>query len=191
MSTITPLPDPPNLADPATFEAKAGALAAALPTTVTEINVVVGEVNANASTASSAASTASGAASTATTAASTATTAAGTATTQAGIATTKAAEAAASAALATGFLGPFQTLTTSQTLAVNTAYEFSSAGQTYTLPSGAVDGDTIILANAGTSVTNVIGRGGKNIHGVAEDMTFDKAGSTLILKCTGTDWRII
>jgi len=191
MSTITPLPDSPSLADPATFEAKAGALVAALPTMVTQINVVVGEVNTNASTASSAASTATGAASTATTAASTATTGADTATTQAGIATTKAAEAAASAALATGFLGQFQTLTTSQTLAVNTAYEFASTGQTYALPSGAVDGDTIILANTGTSLTNVIGRGGKTIMGVAEDMTFDKAGYTITLKCNGTDWRVL
>lgn len=170
MTTVTALPSPPSRDDPATFSAKADAFFGALPTLVTQINTVSGEINSNASTASSAAGTASGAA---------------------GTATTKAGEASASAALATGFLGPLATLSASQALTVNTAYQFATSGQTYTLPAGAVNGDTIILSNTGTATNNVIARNGKTIMGVAEDMTFDFTGHTVTLKCIGSDWRIV
>lgn len=191
MTTVTALPSPPSRDDPATFSSKADAFFGAMPTMVTQINTVSGEINSNASTASSAAGTASSAASTATTKAGEASASASAASASATTATTKAAEAAASAALATGFLGPLATLSASQALTVNTAYQFATSGQTYTLPAGAVNGDTIILSNTGTATNNVIARNGKTIMGVAEDMTFDFTGHTVTLKCIGSDWRIV
>lgn len=189
--TITALPDPPSRDDPTTFSSKADAFFGGMPTFVTEANAMAAAVNGNATTAATAAGVATSAASAASADAASADADAATATAAAATATTKAAEAAASAALATGFLGQFQTLTTSQTLAVNKAYEFSGSGQTYTLPSGAVNGDVIIISNKGTDLTNVIGRGGKTIGGSATDMTFNAANTTITLKCDGTDWRFI
>jgi len=78
MTTITPLPTPaPSRTEPAaTFIAEGDALLGALPTMVTETNVVVGEVNAAAVTAAAEAVTAAAEAVTAGAAAATATAAA-------------------------------------------------------------------------------------------------------------------
>lgn len=62
MSTITPLPAAPTRADPANFSARGDALMTALPTFVTETNVVAGEVNTNATTATTQAGIATNAA---------------------------------------------------------------------------------------------------------------------------------
>jgi hypothetical protein len=83
MTTITALPTPPSRDDPANFATEADAFLGALPTFVTEANLVAGEVNTNAGAA--------------TTQAGIATTQAGNASTSAGTATTKAGEANASA----------------------------------------------------------------------------------------------
>jgi hypothetical protein len=48
MSSITPLPTPPSRNAPETFSARADALLGALPTMVTETNVVAAEVAAHA-----------------------------------------------------------------------------------------------------------------------------------------------
>lgn len=58
-TTITALPTPPNVADPTTFNSRANAFTAALPTFGTEVNVVASEVNANTVSAAASASTAS------------------------------------------------------------------------------------------------------------------------------------
>ena len=48
MTTITALPTPPSRSDPANFAARGDAFLTALPTFVTETNLVASEVNANA-----------------------------------------------------------------------------------------------------------------------------------------------
>ncbi len=93
---ITALPTPPSRSDaPDLFADRADALLGALPTFVTQTNLVATEAEADAATAASGASTA---------------------TTQAGIATTKAAEAAASAISAVNAPGTSATSTTSVTI---------------------------------------------------------------------------
>ena len=198
MTTINPLPDPPSWGDPASFSTKADAWVAALTPWTTQVNTVAGEVATNAA----AVATQAGQVATNTT----------TCTTQAGIATTKAGEAASSAtaaglaevaaaaaqaaaeaaaATAVGFLGQSINLTASGMLLANKAYDFATAGQTYTLPATPADGDTVMLINTGTATDNVIARNGQTIQGLAEDMTFNKAGVTATLKFTGSDWRLV
>jgi hypothetical protein len=49
MSTVTPLPTPvPSTASPSNFDERADAFLGALPTLVTEINIVANEINTNA-----------------------------------------------------------------------------------------------------------------------------------------------
>lgn len=58
MSTITALPTPPSRSNPVDFSERTDAFLGALPTFVTEVNLVAGEVESNATTASAAAATA-------------------------------------------------------------------------------------------------------------------------------------
>lgn len=59
MTTITALPTPPSTSDPSTFDSRADAFIAALPTFVTETNTLAGEVITNRDAAASS-NTASG-----------------------------------------------------------------------------------------------------------------------------------
>lgn len=75
--TIAALPTPPQTSDPSTFDARADALVAALPTLVTETNAVADNVYDNAVDASSNATAAASSASNASASAATAVAAAG------------------------------------------------------------------------------------------------------------------
>jgi len=163
MTTITALPSAPSRASsPATFATDADAFAGALPTLVTQINVVAGEINANTTTASSAATTATAQAGIATTQASLATTNGAAqvtlATTQAGLATTngaaqlalatiQAAAAAASALTAINAPGTSASSTTSDTIALGTTTITVQTGKSF------VVGQFVVMAST-ASVTN-------------------------------------
>lgn len=123
MSTITPLPTPPQRNDPNNFATRGDAFMAALPTFVTETNTVAGEVNTNATNAA---------------------TSAGTATTQAGIATTQATNAANSASSALNAPGTNATSTTSLTLATGPQSLTIQTGKAYSF------GQPLVIAYATT-----------------------------------------
>jgi predicted aconitase with swiveling domain len=93
----------------------------------------------------------------------------------------------------TGFAGTVTPLTVSGGLTSNTAYSYSASGLTLTLPASPVNGDLIMIVNTSTQVDCIIARNtGKTIMGLTENLTFDKANSSITLKCiNGTDWRII
>lgn len=92
----------------------------------------------------------------------------------------------------TGLVGAVTSLSSSATLSMNTAYSYSASGLTLTLPALPVNGDVVIIINLGNETDCVIGRNGKNIMGLTEDMTIDKENTVVTFKYVGgNDWRIV
>lgn len=67
----------------------------------------------------------------------------------------------------------------------------TAATQTITLPASPANGD-MVGVSVGDFTDTVVGRNGKTISGVAEDLTIDVAntGIMLIYSSTSGDWRI-
>lgn len=67
----------------------------------------------------------------------------------------------------------------------------TAATQTITLPASPANGDMVGIS-VGDFTDTVVGRNGKTISGVAEDLTIDVAntGVMLIYSSTSGDWRI-
>jgi hypothetical protein len=86
---------------------------------------------------------------------------------------------------------PPEPLGVSSYLATNAKYTYSNS-ITMTLPSNPENGDTVTIYNLGTVLTSVVGRNGKTIMGLAQDMTLDIANKKYVfeyLSATG-DWRL-
>jgi hypothetical protein len=82
-------------------------------------------------------------------------------------------------------------LTTNATLSSNAKYSYS-ANLVLTLPPNPANGDVIPIYNTGTVLTTVVGRNGKTIMGLAQDMTLDIADKKFVfeyLSASG-DWRL-
>ena len=85
-------------------------------------------------------------------------------------------------------------LSTNTTLSVNNAYSYTASGLTLTLPAAPTNGDKIIIFNMGTNIDCIIGRNGKNIMGLAENMTVTKPEVPITLIYVNSnsqaDWRL-
>jgi hypothetical protein len=82
-------------------------------------------------------------------------------------------------------------LTANTTLASNARYSYSAA-LTLTLPAAPVNGDEVVIYNTGSLLTTVVGRNGKTIMGLSQDMTLDIANRKFVfeyLSASG-DWRL-
>lgn len=83
-------------------------------------------------------------------------------------------------------------LTANTTLASNSKYSYSAGALTLTLPAAPVNGDEVIIYNTGSLLTTVVGRNGKTIMGLAQDVTLDIANKKFLfeyLSASG-DWRL-
>lgn len=83
-------------------------------------------------------------------------------------------------------------LTANTTLASNARYSYS-ANLVLTLPPNPKNGDVIPIYNTGTVLTTIVGRNGKTIMGLAQDMTLNIANRSFeftYLSASG-DWRIV
>lgn len=91
----------------------------------------------------------------------------------------------------TGLAGSVTALIASATLTSNTAYSYSAAGLTLTLPAAPAVGDVVLIFNIGDKVDCVIARNGKTIMGLAENMTINIKYTSCALKYVGgNDWRL-
>jgi hypothetical protein len=82
-------------------------------------------------------------------------------------------------------------LAVNTTLSSNAKYSYSAA-LTLTLPAAPANGDTVMIYNTGSLLTTVVGRNGKTIMGLAQDMTLDIASKKFVfeyLSASG-DWRL-
>ncbi|MCX8008300.1 MAG: collagen-like protein [Patescibacteria group bacterium] len=84
----------------------------------------------------------------------------------------------------------FTTISSNTTLSSNTAYLITANNLTLTLPASPADGDTILLLGSATGT--ILNRNGRNIMGLAENMTLDVSHIflKLIYFSSGTNWRI-
>ena len=83
-------------------------------------------------------------------------------------------------------------LTANTTLASNAKYSYSAGALTLTLPAAPVNGDEVVIYNTGSLLTTVVGRNGKTIMGLAQNMTLDIANKKYVfeyLSASG-DWRL-
>ena len=83
-------------------------------------------------------------------------------------------------------------LTANTTLASNARYSYSAGALTLTLPAAPANGDEVVIYNTGSLLTTVVGRNGKTIMGLAQDMTLDIANKKFVfeyLSASG-DWRL-
>lgn len=83
-------------------------------------------------------------------------------------------------------------LTANTTLASNSKYSYSAGALTLTLPAAPANGDEVVIYNTGSLLTTVVGRNGKTIVGLAQDMTLDMANKKFVfeyLSASG-DWRL-
>ncbi len=88
---------------------------------------------------------------------------------------------------------PITTVTgTSQTAVAGNHYVLTNvAATTVNLPASPASGDTVAITPANSLTTNVIGRGGYTIMGLAEDMTLDNANATVTLRYLASTWRLV
>lgn len=91
-------------------------------------------------------------------------------------------------------VGSYSAQSTSFNAASNHAYWITGNSVTVTLPGSPADGDYVILADgsAVTAGTTVVGRNGKTIMGLSQDMTIDITDFqvTLIYRSATGDWRL-
>lgn len=83
-------------------------------------------------------------------------------------------------------------LTANTTLASNAKYSYSAGALTLTLPAAPVNGDEVVIYNTGSLLTTIVGRNGKTIMGLAQNMTLDIANRKYLfeyLSASG-DWRV-
>jgi hypothetical protein len=83
-------------------------------------------------------------------------------------------------------------LTTNTTLASNAKYSYSAGALTLTLPAAPANGDEVVIYNTGSLLTTVVGRNGKTIMGLAQDMTLDIANRKFLFEylSASDDWRL-
>ena len=67
------------------------------------------------------------------------------------------------------------------------SYYVATAILTLTLPGSPSVGDTVGFSNPTINTTSIIARNGANIMGIAENMTFNKANTSVVLQYSGTD----
>lgn len=83
-------------------------------------------------------------------------------------------------------------LTTNTTLASNSKYSYSAGALTLTLPAAPANGDEVVIYNTGSLLTTVVGRNGKTIMGLAQDINLDMPNKKFVfeyLSASG-DWRL-
>jgi hypothetical protein len=82
-----------------------------------------------------------------------------------------------------------EVISTDTTAVRSRTYVFT-ATLTLTLPSSPTAGDMVMFANRSATATPVIGRGGQNIMGLAEDMTVDNVNyfATLVFADATRGW---
>ena len=82
-------------------------------------------------------------------------------------------------------------LTANTTLASDSKYSYS-ANLVLTLPPNPENGDVIPIYNTGTVLTTIVGRNGKTIMGLAQDMTLDIANKKYVFEylSASSDWRL-
>lgn len=83
-------------------------------------------------------------------------------------------------------------LTANTTLASNAKYSYSAGSLTLTLPAAPVNGDEVVIYNTGSLLTTVVGRNGKTIMGLAQDMPLDIANRKYLFEylSESNDWRL-
>lgn len=81
---------------------------------------------------------------------------------------------------------------TTQTATAGSHYVLTNvAATTVTLPASPASADTVWVTVANSLATNVIGRNGKTIMGLSEDLTIDNAYATVALRYVNSSWRIV
>lgn len=80
----------------------------------------------------------------------------------------------------------------SYTAKANDYVVVTAAGRTITLPAAPLDGNVVTVVVAGTFLDTVVARNGKNIMGLAQDITLDKqyAAMQFTYVASTTDWRL-
>lgn len=172
---ITALPTPPSRADSANFSTRGDAFMSALPTFATEANALATECKGYASSASGSASAASSSASSASASAS------------------AASSALASVSSAIG-LNTVAVTGTSQAATAGSLFVLqNAAATTVTLPASPVAGNVVAVLVANGRIDNVISRNGKQIQGLAEDLTIDNASASVLLRYVDStsQWRLV
>lgn len=83
-------------------------------------------------------------------------------------------------------------ITANTTLDANAKYSYSAGALTLTLPAAPSNGDVVVIYNTGTLLTTVVGRNGKTIMGLAQDMTLDIANKKFVFEYLSElgDWRL-
>jgi len=81
---------------------------------------------------------------------------------------------------------------TSQTAVASMHYVLTNvAATTVTLPAAPASGDVVAVTVSNGLLTNVIGRNGKTIMGIAENMLIDNAYATIELRFLNNTWRLV
>lgn len=172
--TISAFPAYPVRGTPS-FSDDGDAFLGHLPTFRGEANALAADVNADAAAAAASASAASGSATTASAAAT-------------------AAEAALSAVSGAIGLNTVAVTGTSQAAVTSNLYVLqNAAATTVTLPASPVAGSVVAVLVANGRIDNVIARNGKQIQGLAEDLTLDNASASVLLRYVDatSQWRLV
>ena len=169
---ITSLPTPPTRQDPNTFASRGDAFLAALPTFVSEANSLASDVNSKQAACSLSETNAANSAT----------------------ASSAAATAALSAVSGAIGLNTVAVTGTSQAAVASNLYVLQNAATTtVTLPASPVAGSVVAVLVANGRIDNVIARNGKQIQGMAEDMTLDNASASVLLRYVDStsQWRLV